>query len=169
MKLGYLTDFLEEEVKFAKEVGFSSLEICCNDKQANFWKVISEKAGVENIKKKMEENHLVISALGFYFNQIQPEDWQRDHFLKLLEIAPKLGVKVLCTFAGRDPEKSIEDNIPLFKKVFTPLVKKAEDEGLKIAIENCPMMCGHPFKGDNIAFSPKACVNSGIKSYQIQR
>lgn len=156
MKLGYLTDFSEEEVKFASEVGFDSLEINCNSKEANFWKVISENAGAESIKEKMDENDLAISALGFYFNQIQPEDWQKERFLKLLEIAPKLDVKVICTFAGRDSEKSIEDNIPLFKKVFIPLVEKAEDKGLKIAIENCPMMCGHPFRGENIAFSPKA-------------
>ncbi|MCK4244616.1 MAG: sugar phosphate isomerase/epimerase [Candidatus Omnitrophica bacterium] len=155
MRLGYLTDFSEEEAKFARRVGFDSLEISCNNKDANFWKVISKKGGVESIKEKMEENDLAISALGFYFNQIQPEDWQKQRFLKLLEIAPKLKVKVICTFAGRDPEKSPEDNIPLFKKAFTPLVKRAEDNGIKIAIENCPMMCGHPFRGINIAFAPK--------------
>lgn len=155
MKLGYLTDFSEKELKFAKKTGFDGLEINCNDKEANFWKVITKKDGAERIKEKMEKNDLAISALGFYFNQIQPEDWQKKGFLKLLNIAPKLNVKVLCTFAGRDPEKSPEDNIPLFKKVFTPLVKKAKDKGLKIAIENCPMMCGHPFRGINIAFAPK--------------
>ena len=155
MRLGYLTDFSEEEVRFAKETGFDSLEINCNNKEANFWKVISEKNGAEKIKEKMEKNDLAISALGFYFNQIQPEDWQKKGFLKLLDIAPKLNVKVLCTFAGRNPEKSPEDNIPLFKKVFTPLLKKAENQGLKIALENCPMMCGHPFRGINIAFAPK--------------
>jgi len=40
MKLGYLTDFSEEEAKFAREVGFDSLEISCNNKEANFWEVI---------------------------------------------------------------------------------------------------------------------------------
>jgi len=155
MRLGYLADYSEGEVKFAKKVGFSSLEIVCNDKKANFWKVISKKDGIESIKKTMEENNLGISALGFYFNQIKPEKWQKERFLKLLDIAPKLNVKVICTFAGRDPEKSPEDNIPLFKKVFSPLVKRAEDKGIKIAIENCSMMHGHPFKGINIAFSPK--------------
>ena len=155
MRLGYLTDFSEEEVRFAKETGFDSLEINCNNKEANFWKVISEKNGAEKIKEKMEKNDLAISALGFYFNQIQPEDWQKKGFLKLLDIAPKLNAKVICTFAGRDPEKSMEDNIPLFNKVFNPLVKKAETQGIKIAIENCPMMCGHPFRGINIAFAPK--------------
>jgi len=156
MKLGYLTDFSEEEVKFAREVGFDSLEISCNNKEANFWKVISGKDGVRTIKEKMEENGLTISALGFYFNQIQPQDWQKEGFSKLLEIAPELGVKVICTFAGRNPEKSVEDNIPLFKKAFDPWIRKAEDKGVKIAIENCPMMCGYPFQGINIAFSPKA-------------
>ena len=155
MKLGYLTDFSEKEVKFAKSIGFNSLEINCNNKKANFWKVIARKNGVEMIKEKMEESGLAISALGFYFNQIQPEDWQKEQFLTLLDIAPKLDVKVLCTFAGRDPKKSPEDNIPLFKKIFTPLLKKAENKGLKIAIENCPMMHGHPFRGINMAFAPK--------------
>ena len=155
MRLGYLADFSEKEVKFAKKTGFAALEINCNDKKANFWKVVSRKNGIESIKEKMEENGLIISALGFYFNQIQPEDWQKKGFLKLLDIAPKLNVKTICTFAGRDPKKGPEDNIPLFKKVFTPLLKRAEDKGIKIAIENCPMMHGHPFRGINIAFAPK--------------
>jgi len=155
MRLGYLTDFDEREIEFARGTGFDTLEICCNDKDANFWRMVSEKDGVERIRDEMVRSGLSISALTLYFNQIQPEDWQRERFLKLLEIAPKLDVKVVCTFAGRDPTKSPEDNIPLFKKVFVPIVKRASENGLKIAIENCPMMCGYPFRGSNIAFAPK--------------
>lgn len=156
MKLGYLTDYGEEEVNFARETGFDGMELSCNDGKANFWKEIKKDNG-KSMLENMHKNGLKISAMGLYFNQIQPEeDWQREHFSKLLELAPKLGVKVVCTFAGRDPEKSIEDNIPLFRKVFTPLVKKAEDEGIVIAIENCPMMNEQTFRGTNFAFSPYA-------------
>ena len=65
-------------------------------------------------------------------------------------------VGVVTTFAGRDPEKSVEDNIDIFKEVFTPFVRKAEELDVKIAIENCPMMHGFPFRGVNIAYSPHA-------------
>ena len=40
-----------------------------------------------------------------------------------------------------------EDNIPLFKKVWEPIVKLAEDKGVKIGFENCA-------GGGNIASLP---------------
>ena len=46
--------------------------------------------------------------------------------------------------------KSIPDSIPRYKKVFTPLAKRAKDEGVRIAFENCDM------GGWNIAQIPLA-------------
>jgi sugar phosphate isomerase/epimerase len=64
-------------------------------------------------------------------------------------------VPVVCTFAGRDPDKSVADNIPLFKEVFLRFCDEAEKRNIRIAIENCPMMDRISMKGINIAFSPE--------------
>ncbi len=66
-----------------------------------------------------------------------------------------MGVDVVCTFAGREPNKSIKDNIPLFKEIFTPFCEEAERRKIRIAIENCPMMDRFNLRGENIAISPE--------------
>jgi len=66
-----------------------------------------------------------------------------------------MGVGVVCTFAGRDPDKSIKDNIPLFQEAFTPFCEEAERRGIRIAVENCPMMDRFNLRGENIAISPE--------------
>ena len=43
------------------------------------------------------------------------------------------------TFVGRDWTKSVDDNWPRFLKTWKPIVRFAEDHGVKIGIENCPM------------------------------
>ncbi len=62
---------------------------------------------------------------------------------------------VVSTFAGRDPFKSVADNIPHFKEVFSRFCDEAEKRNVKIAIENCPMMDRFAMHGGNIAFSPE--------------
>ena len=51
--------------------------------------------------------------------------------------------------------KDIPDNIPVFKEVFSPIVKQAEDKGIRIAFENCPLFHYFPFRGINIACCPR--------------
>ena len=47
---------------------------------------------------------------------------------------------VVNTFIGRDRTRSVEDNWPRFREVWKPLVRFAEEHGVRIAIENCPML-----------------------------
>src|SRR5690606_14293980 len=61
---------------------------------------------------------------------------------------------LVSTFAGRDPEKSVEDNIPRFKEVLTPLAEYAGERGVRIAFENCPLFEEFPYRGRNIAYAP---------------
>ena len=60
----------------------------------------------------------------------------------LIKASAKLGVNMVTTFIGRDQHKTVEENIELFKKVWTPLIRLAEEQGVKVAIENCPMLFG---------------------------
>ena len=72
----------------------------------------------------------------------------------LIDVSARLGVGLVSMFAGRDPEKSVEDNIPRFKEVFTPLADYAGERGVKIAFENCPLFEEFPYRGRNIAYAP---------------
>ena len=158
MRLGFMTACLpemelEEIVKWAKEKGFGMLEVAC-------WPRVFEKrryAGtqhidVENfteekaqeIKELFQSNYLEISSLGYYPNNLDPDLESRcfyhEHLKKVIQAAEKLEVKVVGTFVGRDPRMNVEESLEEFKKVFPDLVKFAEDHGVKLARENCPML-----------------------------
>ena len=69
-----------------------------------------------------------------------------------IEVAAQLGIGVVLIEAGRDPWKTVEENIPIFKEVFTPLVELAEESGVKLAMENCPQPQYWPAWG-NLAYT----------------
>ena len=77
-----------------------------------------------------------ISALGYYANPILRQEDQ-DNLKAVIKNARRFGCNVIGTFAGGDPEKSVPENIPEFRKVWTPIVQLAEDEGVKIGLEGC--------------------------------
>ena len=58
----------------------------------------------------------------------------------MIDAAAALGLDVVNTFVGRDPALSVEANWPRFLEVWRPLVAHAESRGIKIGIENCPML-----------------------------
>jgi sugar phosphate isomerase/epimerase len=76
--------------------------------------------------------------------------------MRVIEAAALLGVPVVNTFIGRDPKKSVDDNWPRFREVWPPLIRFAEDHGIKIGIENCPMLFTNDEwpGGKNLAYSP---------------
>ena len=49
---------------------------------------------------------------------------------------------MVTTFIGRDQSKNVEDNLQLMREIWPPILKLAEQENVKIAIENCPMLFG---------------------------
>jgi sugar phosphate isomerase/epimerase len=68
-----------------------------------------------------------------------------------------LGVNMVTTFIGRDQTKSVEENLELFKEIWPPIIKQAQKEGVKVAIENCPMLFGRDQwpGGQNLFTTPK--------------
>lgn len=159
MKLGFMTACLpemslEEIVSWASQNGFQMLEVAC-------WPKVYEKrryAGtqhidVENLQEEEDaarirelfaQHHLEISSLGYYPNNLDPNLENRrfyhEHLKKVIKAAKMLGVPVVGTFVGRDPRMNVEEALEEFARVFPDLVKFAEDHGVKLAIENCPML-----------------------------
>jgi sugar phosphate isomerase/epimerase len=157
MKFGFVTAILPElsfdnVLNFARHEGFSTVEVMC-------WpvgKAERKYAGVTHIdvtaltKTKAQEilghsqdQGVSISALGYYPNMLDPDaEVSRAgvaHFKKVIAAAPKLGVKLVTGFVGRDWTKTVDENWPRFLKTWQPIIQYAEDHGVKIGIENCPM------------------------------
>ncbi|MCU7496642.1 MAG: sugar phosphate isomerase/epimerase [Ignavibacteria bacterium] len=172
MKLGFLTACLpklklEDLAKWASEEGFRSLELASwpvkskRDYQARQIDAASFKASdAERINELFSNYNLTISALAYYDNNLHPNLKKRkeyhDHLKKVINAASLLGVKLVGTFVGGRPDKSPTENMKEIGKVFRGLVKYAEDKGVRLMIENCPMEGWLKFATPgNYAYSPE--------------
>ncbi|MDR0452024.1 MAG: sugar phosphate isomerase/epimerase [Treponema sp.] len=174
MKLGLVSAILpdlsfEEVVDYAARTGFECIEVCCWPRG----KAARRYAGITHIDteglspEKMgyyagyaAKRGIGISSLGYYPNPLDPDKEAAatavEHLKKLIPVSAKMGVNMVTTFIGRDKTKTVEDNLGLFKDTWEPLVKLAEEEGVKIAIENCPMLytANEWPGGNNLACTP---------------
>jgi sugar phosphate isomerase/epimerase len=174
MKLGFVSAILpdlslEEVVKFAADEGFACVELMCWPKGkaerryagvthvdvANF-----KKSDADQINDLFKSTGVTISGLGYYPNPLTPDFKEAavyiNHIKKVIQASRLLGVNLVNTFIGRDWTKSVDDNWPRFKKVWKPLIKYAQERGVRIGIENCPMFFSDDEwpGGKNLAQSP---------------
>jgi sugar phosphate isomerase/epimerase len=158
LDLGFVSAILaersfEEVVDFASENGFKCVEMMCWPKG----KAERRYAGVTHIdvdtlddknaaelKAYAESKNIFISGLGYYPNPLVADQEQAtvyiEHIKKVIKAAAKLGIPVVNTFVGRDPVLSVEDNLKKFARVWPSVIKVAEDNNVKVGIENCPMI-----------------------------
>jgi sugar phosphate isomerase/epimerase len=115
---------------------------------------------VGRIRTLVDKHGVAISGLGYYPNPLHPDGEHRQrvigHLLKVISAAPRLDVRIVNTFIGRDPSKSIEDNWPQFQAIWPDIVHYAEKEGVTLGIENCPMLFSRDEwpGGTNLAIAP---------------
>lgn len=95
---------------------------------------------------RAKERKIEISALAFYPNTMDGDLEKRKenicHLKKVIRASALLGVYMTTTFIGRDQHKTIEENLALFDEVWPDIIKYAEENRVKIGIENCPMLFG---------------------------
>jgi len=174
MKLGFVSAILpdldlNDVMQFASEAGFRCVELMCWPKgkaERRYAGVTHldvagfKKGDAAKVEDLVAETGVSISGLGYYPNPLTPDRKESkvytDHLKKVIRAAEMLDIGVVNTFIGRDWGKSVDDNWPRFKQVWKPLVKYAEDHGVKIAIENCPMLFSADEwpSGKNLAHSP---------------
>ncbi len=174
MKLGFCSAILpdlslEEVVEFASEEGFECVEVMCwpvGKAERRYAGVTHidvtgfRKSHAARINNLCREAGVTISGLGYYPNPLAPDRREArvyiNHIKKVIRAAELLGVRQMNTFIGRDWTKSVEDNWPRFRQVWGPLVKFAASRGVRIGIENCPMLFSSDEwpGGKNLAHSP---------------
>jgi len=102
-----------------------------------------------------------VSALGYYPNPLCADEKEAEvcinHLKGVISAAPQLGLNIVNTFVGRDHTRSVNDNWALFQERWPGIVKHAEASGVRLAIENCPMLFTNDEwpGGKNLAVSPK--------------
>lgn len=177
MKLGLLSSILdswsfEEVVDIASGMNFKSVEVACwpqgkaERRYAGVSHIDAERVNddddyAEKIVSYAKARHIEISSLGYYPNPLDSNREKAEaavkHIASLIKASSKLGVGMVTTFIGRDQTKSVEENLPLVREVWTPLMEEAEKYGVLVAIENCPMLFGRDQwpGGQNIFTSPE--------------
>ena len=90
------------------------------------------------MKALAEEKGAEITTLGYYCNALENESHRRN-LEKAIDSAHLYGAKTVSTFAGAFEGKPVDEAMPRFGTVFRELARRAEDRGVKLAIENCPM------------------------------
>jgi sugar phosphate isomerase/epimerase len=172
VKLGLMTAALpdlslEQVAGWASGEGFEMLEIACwpaaegpARRYAGVCHVDVEDFDPDAVLSVMSGHGLEISSLAYYPNNLSGDDAAREeansHLRKVIDAAQRLGVGVVGTFVGADQRLPLPENLARFREIWPPLVEYAEERGVKIAIENCPMIFTYDEwpSGQNIAYSP---------------
>jgi len=174
MKLGFVSAILpdltlQQVADFASNNGYDCVEVMCWPKG----KAERRYAGVthidvvgftkdhaDDVRAQMAKAGVAISGLGYYPNPLAPDRAEAaiyvEHIRHVIQAAKLLGVGVVNSFVGRDWTKSLDDNWPRFLETWRQIIKFAEDHGVKIGIENCPMAFTKDEwpGGKNLATSP---------------
>ncbi len=175
MRLGLLTapfpnTPLMEVADWTAANGFESIEIACWPAATGPTRRYAgtshidvanlSKARATELVAQIGAKGLGISGLGFYPNPLHPDPEHREqvigHLKHVITAASAMGVPFVNTFMGGDAAKSQDENWEVALKVWPSIVGFARDAGVKITIENCPMLFSRDEwpGGHNIAWSP---------------
>lgn len=157
LKLGLASAILpdytfEQVIDVCAEQGLTCAEIMCWPKG----KALRRYAGVTHIDADEMNGERIahalsyaagkgvsISGLGYYPNTMDADLEKRQvyikHIFKLIDLAHAMGVNLVNTFIGKNLTKDFEDNLEEMVEVWTPIAAYAHEQGVRIAIENCPM------------------------------
>jgi sugar phosphate isomerase/epimerase len=159
-----------EVADWAAANDFDSLEIACWPRSGGVARRYAGTSHIDvanlsdqqaqDIRAEIEGKGLAISGLGFYPNPLHADPAVRDpaiaHIKLVIEACRKMGVPFMNTFMGGDSKKNLDENWDEALRVWPDIVKVAQDNGVKITIENCPMIFSFDEwpGGNNIAWSP---------------
>lgn len=176
IQFGLLTAILdgwsyEEAVDIAAGLGFQCLEVACwpagkaerryaGVSHIDAERVLEDEAYAQHVLDCVNAKGMHISSLAYYPNTMDPDPLKRviavEHLKALIRASARLGVNMVTTFIGCDQHKTVEENIQLFQQIWPPIIELAEEQGVKVAIENCPMLFGPDQwpNGQNLMRSP---------------
>ncbi|MCP9746507.1 sugar phosphate isomerase/epimerase [Lacihabitans sp. CS3-21] len=172
LKLGFVSAILadysfENVVDFAANNDFKCVEIMCwpgdsadARRYAGVTHIDVENMDIKHINNYLNQKKISISGLGYYPNPLDADpkksEFYIEHIKKIIRACNQLGVPVMNTFIGRNQALNMQDNLELFKILWKPIIETAEQEGIKIGIENCPMFFTNDEwpGGKNLAISP---------------
>lgn len=129
--------------------GFEGYEISC-DRYFRTHDIADYAAQLTDVLKGIP-----VSTLGCYNNPLTDPDALAD-LTHIMDNAHLFHCDTISVFAGEVPGCTVSESMAVFKKVFSELCARAEDKGLKIAIENCSNAGWSTREHHNIGYGPDA-------------
>ncbi len=108
--------------------------------------------------KRLAARHSVeVTALAYYDLAFRPPapEVVTTAYERVFDAADALGVQVIASMSGFDPDRDWDGNVRLFAERFAPVAERAERRGLRVALENWMGFGGRlPFRPVNMGGSP---------------
>jgi sugar phosphate isomerase/epimerase len=152
-RLGILAPFTEANVRFAHEEGFTNMILGAGRRSTLDPTTLTDQQ-IENIQQTLSREGIHVSAFQAGHNHIAPDLEQRkeggEYFVKLIELAGKLGVPYIGTSTGKDPAKPFAQQVDEVVRVYTERYFPAcQEHKVKLLWEPYP-------GGANLAITPFA-------------
>ncbi|MCL2783108.1 MAG: sugar phosphate isomerase/epimerase [Propionibacteriaceae bacterium] len=160
MQIGFVSALLdgwsfEEVIDVAHAQGFSCVEVACwpvgaaDRRYAGVTHIdvtSLDDTRIADIKARCHEQGVAISSLGFYPNTMTADNDARQavitHLHQVIDASAALDVNLVTTFIGRDQNRNVDENLAMVPQIWQPIMAHAESVGVRVAIENCPMLFG---------------------------
>ena len=150
-RLGILGPFSEANVRFAKEEGFSNMILGATRRSTMDPTALSDQQ-IEMVKETLARYNMHVSAFQASQNHIAADSEQRkrdnDYFVKIIELAGRLGIPYVGTASGKDTsqpfEKQVDEIVRVYNERYFPA---CQANHVRILWEPYP-------GGPNLAISP---------------
>ena len=159
MTSAYPSLSFEQVVEKAEKAGAQGLELCVFRRDGTRKDHVATHLDYENFTRDDAQRVIDLCnrtglrvSVGAYENLIGEDEAEsianQNHLLRLIRIAHLLGGDeadvVAGTFVGYNldlgrQDHGFEKNLERYQKVFTPIIKYAEDLGVTVVYEHCPM------------------------------
>ncbi len=124
-KLGLLTAFQPANIEFARQEGFTSLQL-------NAGPLFETDEGLQKVNATVEKSGLFVSVIGSYPNHTASDPAERkrinDNFARVIEAAGALGVAYIGTTSGHLPGRPLNEQVSEIVRIYTehyfPLCEK---------------------------------------------
>ena len=147
MQLGFVSAILPDWplpdiLKFAADEGFACVEVMCwptggaERRYAGVTHLDVSRLDADSLGKVrdlVQKHGVAISGLGYYPNPLHPDaDHRRlvvEHLKQVIRAAGLLGIGVVNTFIGRNPQLSIPANWPLLQQTWPDILQPCREDG----------------------------------------
>jgi sugar phosphate isomerase/epimerase len=160
MRVGFLSRFDRGRIAFMKQHGFGSVELLVGPDDPFLPDKDGWKSKAAELKAAYADAGIRISCIGgFYVNHMDTDASaaarHREQVRHCITLAREIGVGLVAGFAGRVLNRDLEESLPTFKQIWGEHARFAEDNGVRIAFEHCPMGAFHShFGGINCICTP---------------